>query len=265
PSAKSDELIELSKKAFVKLQTFHSTLGEDNPIFTNEEEVGSMKLFNDALGDEVDEELGFLEEIRSFKEKDPQKYRELAKLPSKLRVQRNDDPSLHDVTAVFIKNEEAKSFYKVSADAVDKINFLEMAKLLKADPKVKPITPLKKSHYDQVNLALEAYERELDELSLVTSVQKVTNATDKKAIRLLKEWRKKGFIDPDVAKHLIRLIELGRYQNLGKEIAKISQKGPNINHEVQELIERYSLDSDGVKAQAAIPRAPQIILSETYL
>ena len=45
PTAKVDDDIELKKKAIMKLQAFHTTLGEDSQIYSETEEVDNFGLF----------------------------------------------------------------------------------------------------------------------------------------------------------------------------------------------------------------------------
>ncbi|MFT5617626.1 MAG: hypothetical protein ACI85I_000851, partial [Arenicella sp.] len=44
PTAKSDNDIELNKKAYMKLQGFHTALGEDSQIYSTKEEFESFGL-----------------------------------------------------------------------------------------------------------------------------------------------------------------------------------------------------------------------------
>ena len=63
PTAQSESLIELSKKAFIKLQTFHHAVGEDSQIYSKNEKVGTVSLYEVEV-EKADKELKFLEEIR---------------------------------------------------------------------------------------------------------------------------------------------------------------------------------------------------------
>src|SRR5690606_12677860 len=45
PTSRTDNEIELNKKAFMKLQAFHSTLGEDSQIYSTREEFESFGMF----------------------------------------------------------------------------------------------------------------------------------------------------------------------------------------------------------------------------
>ena len=264
PSAKSDALIELSKKAFVKLQTFHSTFGEDNQIYSTEEEVGSVELFEETI-EEMDEELKYLEEIREYKKAYPKKFNALCNLPAKVRVQRKEKV-VHETTFVFIKNKQSKSYYFVNGSRCEAINFLEMAEHLTATPRTKAIMPIEEMHYEHVSKALEAYHSELHKLVTVAQTHKISNATDKKALRLLKEWRNKGYIEAEQYKYFKALLDAGRYQNLGKRLKKLEKSNAaKIAEEIALIVEEYSLDVDESAKRGKISFDAQIILSETFL
>ncbi len=263
PSAQSDALIELSKKAYVKLQTFHSTFGEDNQIYSKDEEVGSVTLFEDVVED-IDEELQFLEEIRDYKEANPKKFKELEKLPMKIRVQRKDD-IIQDASFVFIKNVEAKSYYYVDAGRCEPVSFIKMAKQLKVSPRLQGVMPLKPCHYEQVTRAVDHYDAQLAQIVQSVSRTKVDNATDKKALRLLKGWLDKGVINREMHAIFKKIFEDGRLLNLGKKIKVLAGKP---SHEVIAELERlqveYSLQEDQ-SSKTRIKREIEVILSETFI
>jgi len=263
PTAKSDALIELSKKAFVKLQTFHSTFGEDNPIYSTEEEVGSVKLFEDTI-DEVDEELKYLEEIREFKKAYPKKFEIIKNYSPKIRVQREKESK--NTSFVFIKNDNSKNYFVVNSQKCEAINFLQMAKFLKSSQKTKPILPINDIHYEQVKKAIDFYEDSLNKIIAATNKTKISNATDKKALRLLKTWRDKGYIEINKYKQFKELLDTGRYQNLSKEIKKLEKESvSNISNKIEELILKYNLDNTQNKDDKKISLNAKIILSETFV
>ena len=99
PTAQSESLIELSKKAFIKLQTFHHAVGEDSQIYSKNEKVGTVSLYEVEV-EKADEELKFLEEIRKYKEANPKTFKYLKELPKKVRVQR-DIKDLKETSLVF--------------------------------------------------------------------------------------------------------------------------------------------------------------------
>lgn len=263
PSAQSDALIELSKKAYVKLQTFHSTFGEDNQIYSKNEEVGTVTLFED-IAEDIDEELTFLEEIREFKKAKPKQFKILQKLPVKIRVQRKDDV-VRDATFVFIKNDQAKGYFFVNAEGCEPVSFVKMAKHLKVSPRIQGQLPLKEFHYEQVSQAVEHYDNELSKLIQVSAKTTVKNAIDKKALSLLKGWFNKGIIDKEIYAIFRKVLEDGKLLNLGKKL-KVFEKSSA--HEVVEALEKlqieYSLQVDDSSKQR-IKREIEVILSETFI
>jgi hypothetical protein len=72
--------IELEKKAIMKLQAFHSALGEDSEIYSPDEETQSFGLFDKDIDDDKDEKLSFLMELRKFKVESPELFRKITKL-----------------------------------------------------------------------------------------------------------------------------------------------------------------------------------------
>jgi superfamily II DNA/RNA helicase len=257
PSAKTDELIELSKKAFIKLQTFHSTLGEDNKIFSQQEEVESVGLFE--ISDEVDEELTYLEEIREFKKNNPKKFKEILNLPKKIRVQRKGD---FNKTFVFIKNEKAKSYYLVTENEIKTINFLEMAKHLKADKNEKSL-PITKSHYNAVKKALREYEKEFMETISENQRQKIIDKQDKNALQNLKVLRKREDITPEDYELFENSIKSGRYQNLSRDINKIIKGKVNIKEKLEKLKNEYNLQVENQEKEFIF--RPEVVLSESFM
>ncbi len=261
PSAKSDNLIELSKKAFVKLQTFHSTLGEDNPIYSLEEEVESVKLFDDSQKEDIDEELEYLEELRELKENAPGRFNKIKKLPKKIRVQRKKSK---EKTFVFIKTKVAKGFLEVEKSEAKNINFLTFAKNLKANLSEKPILPLKKRHFEDVNEAIKKYLKDLKDITIQKDRQKVDNKTDKKALRILKAFFNKHCIQKEEYDTLKELITKGRYQNLSKEITKLQNKNcTQVSKEIDKILDRFNLTTFENKEEFSIDI--DIILSESFV
>ncbi len=265
PTAQSENLIELSKKAYIKLQTFHHSLGEDSKIYTKDEEVESMTLFEDRAESQLDEELLYLEQIRSFREANPNTFNQITKMPKKMRVQR----AAKDEAAksyVFIKNSDSKNYYFVSGGRCAPANFVEMAKALEADRSEKAVLPIHSQHYDDVAMANKAFETEL--YSIISSGQniRVDNALDKKSMTLIKSWRDKEFISVDMYETLDKLIKEGRYLNLSKDIGKIQKtaKPYEIMPKVEELLNKYGLGENEENSDK-IDGKIDIILSESFV
>jgi len=265
PTAQSEALIELSKKAFIKLQTFHHTVGEDSQIYSKDEKVGTVSLYESEI-EKPDDELRFLEEIRNYNEAFPRKFELLKKLPKKVRVQRNQN-NLSETSFVFIKNYESKNYYKVDNENCEVISFVNMATILKTDKNEKAILPIKDYHYEHVQKAIEFYEKELNGIVKQVTTVKVKHKNDQEAIKLFKSWIDKGFIQKEVFDIFTKTIRDGKLQNLGKDIITISKKFKSfeITKEIKKLQEKYSLVHHETKQEKLIKTNIDIVLSETFV
>ncbi|MCK5111695.1 MAG: DEAD/DEAH box helicase family protein [Arcobacteraceae bacterium] len=266
PTAQSEKLIELSKKAFIKLQTFHHTVGEDSQIYSKDEKVGSVSLYEEDI-EKPDEELKFLEEIREYKKAYPTKFNSLVKLPKKVRVQR-DIKDEKDISYVFVKNDKSKNYYKVCDESCEAISFIKMAISLQTNSKEKAILPIKDYHYEHVLSAMEFYKNELLGIVTQTTNIKVTHKNDRQAIKLLISWKDKKIIEKDIFEIFKKSLEDGKIQNLSKEIIKISKK--DLSHmrkvdELKELQEEFSLVVPQLNDKKQNKSNIDIILSETFV
>ena len=89
PSDPGDAIISLKKNSLIKLQSFHSALGEDTKIYSHDELVHEFKLFNTDVRDETDRSLELLREVRTLHDSNPSLYRRIKKLPPKSRCGRD--------------------------------------------------------------------------------------------------------------------------------------------------------------------------------
>ena len=264
PTAQSESLIELSKKAFIKLQTFHHAVGEDSQIYSKDEKVGTVSLYETDI-EKPDEELKFLEEIRSFKEANPKKFKILDKLPKKVRVQR-ESLTIQETSFIFIKNYETKNYYKVNSEKCEAVNFIKMAQELKTDKKEVAIVPIQKYHYEHVKTAMDFYEKELTNIAIQTTNIRVEHKFDKQSIKLFKSWIDKKLIDRELFDIFTKTIKEGKLQNISKEIITLSKKFQNyeIEKEIRKLQTKYSLfETKEQKQKFKINM--DIILSETFV
>lgn len=262
PTAQSEALIELSKKAYIKLQTFHTTVGEDSQIYTKEEKVGSVSLFEEE-SQKIDEELKFLEEIRAYKDAYPNTFKKIKDMPKKIRVQRKT--SLKQTSFVFIKNDKSKNYYEVTQDKCKPINFIKMAQNLEAKKDEKAIMLYEDFHYEHINNAFRFYKNELINENQEKEKIKVEHKNDKSALKILRSWRDKHLIDISIFAIFTKAIENGKLQNLSKEIISLSKKA-NINEiskNIENLQNKYSLEDED-KDKKIINKI-DIILSETFI
>jgi len=253
PHFTSNDIIKLDEKAFRKLQSFHDVLGEDSAIYTNDESVNKNIEFKiDESESFVNLELEFLEEIIEFKSKYPKEFEVVKKLPNKIRVQRRKRDTQKSV--VFVKNESQRDFILVENSQREKIDFLQMAQILKVKRDIKAIYPMKEIHYQDVAIALEnSFKLESKKVKL--------NKNDRKAINHLKSLGKAELISKSVYDILEKAIKDGAFSTLSSDILKL--KEDNLK-EIDTLVQKCSslkvnVDKKSVKSNG------NIILSETLL
>ena len=114
PTAKVDNDIELKKKAIMKLQAFHTALGEDSQIYSETEEVDNFGLFERSSEEEErDERLALLMELRQFRQQNPEEFRRIKGLPLRARVGRADEKR-RGSTVAFIRSQRRDGFYRIT-------------------------------------------------------------------------------------------------------------------------------------------------------
>jgi len=215
PVAKSEEIIGLSHKAHTKLQSFHSTYGEDNKIYTAEENVETKELFEiiKLQKDEIDEELIFLQELRTYKDKNPKEYLMIQNLSEDIQMSIKDNCNAYG----YKKGDTTHKFYCID-DEVKEIDFLTFAsglKQLSTDSKIK-----------LDDKQIEMIQNDINRYYQVNTIEKIqmqhndtqNSANDGYAIRILKDYVRKGIINKDLFKSSKELISDGVYGKLSKEI-----------------------------------------------
>lgn len=162
PSPQGDGEINLSRIVLSKIQTFHSTFGEDNQIYSQKEVIDHNlgKLFNEAMREQQKDknmELPYYEELRTLYMKDRREYERIARLPLRRcrtgrAARRVDGVTLSEDTLVFLKTNFRKVFFLVSDEARE-LSVLDALKYFKAAPdelQVERIAP----HHEHVEKAL---------------------------------------------------------------------------------------------------------------
>ncbi len=224
PTSRTDKEIDLNKKAYMKLQAFHSALGEDSQIYATNEEFNSFGLFEKIPEEEKDERLEYLNFLRKFKDENPDEYHRIKnKIPTRARTGRKNK-SAKEQTITFIKNKKKDSFYLIYPDfSLEELTFVEAARLYKAEISEKAI-PLHHLHHDQINCALQSF----------ATIESITNLGDKanvklgpnesKAISFIENQLAQEFVnneDKDLINAAATAIRRGRFQKLPREINKL--------------------------------------------
>ncbi len=281
PTSKVNDEIELEKKAIMKLQSFHSALGEDSEIYSPEEETQSFGLFDKNIEEEKDEKLSFLMELRKIKEDNPELFRRIKNMPLRARVGRKERTK-RDTTICFIRNNRRDAFYWIHPNGeLEEMTFVEVAREFRADHPEKGIG-LHPQHHFHVNNALrDFYDKLQEEVSSGQVVDTTQGPNEKRALAYLDGFLSLSFIG-EIEKTKIKAakqaIKLGKFQKLQREInalkrsvKKTPMKSVELLDAVIKIIDKYPIEhSDNgdtrptVSVKSFEKFKPEIIISESF-
>lgn len=281
PTAKVNDDIELEKKAIMKLQAFHSALGEDSEIYSPDEETQSFGLFDQDVDEEKDERLAYLMELRKFKAESPELFRKIKNMPLRARVGR-DSKFLRGSSICFMRNERRDAFYLVRPDnSLDELTFIETAKEFNANLPEKAVA-LPDNHHEQIKVALKDFHEKIQtEMASAQVVDTTQGPNEKRALSYMD-----GFLDfpfaSDEEKKLIKAakqaVKLGKFQKLQRDVNKLkrnSKKAPlnatDLMDALIKIINNYPvLQNDDLDQRPAVTiksfekLKPEIIISESF-
>ena len=279
PSQQGNEQIRLYENALIKLQGFHSALGEDAQIYSREEIVKEFQLYNPKIKDRQDKQLELLREVRELYNTDRELYKKIKDLPIKSRTTRNANTRAKSKTTIaFIQSPLKTEYYKImNNNEVISIDFLDAAEILKAEKTETSadFSKISETHFLQVNSALKKFENESIVQQDSDSIS-VMQTNDKKVLEAQKFLRKyvSTTQDSDVKKYcntLVNLINRGTYSHLPKELINISRKYSTILNEKQYEIDKlisglyHNYNNDSDFSFDIDNTAPTIVLSETFI
>ena len=232
PSEMGDAIISLKKNSLIKLQSFHSALGEDTRIYSHDEIVHEFHLFNTDKHDDTDRMLELFREVRKLHDSNPILYRRIKQLPCKSRCVRNADtntlPQSPIYTITYLSSPRKKAFYLVGKHTRE-LSFLEAADIMRATPEEKaiPLDVCEKQHYEQVGEAMNQYTSQ-QQKSINENKPKIGSKDNdaKKAAAFLREVRP-SLPDDDTRKAvdiLKELVEQGKYNQLADNLNRLSRK-----------------------------------------
>lgn len=170
PSREGNREINLNQIAVSKIQTFHSTFGEDNQIYSQEEilDRNLSKLFDEGMKEQkkdFNKEIPFYEELRTLYQTNRREYNRIAKLSLRSRTGREsrtvEGVTLSGDTLVFLKTNFRKVFFLVSenAEEISVLDALNYFKATKDEPSVLRI----EGHHKHVEKALDKFRTIQDE------------------------------------------------------------------------------------------------------
>lgn len=170
PSREGNREINLNQIAVSKIQTFHSTFGEDNQIYSQEEilERNLSKLFDETINEQkkdFNKEIPFYEELRALYHTNRREYNRIAKISLRSRTGRGsrvvEGVTLSGDTLVFLKTNFRKVFFLVSENAAA-ISVLDALNYFKATKEEQPVQRID-NHHKHVEMALKKFRSMQDE------------------------------------------------------------------------------------------------------
>lgn len=154
PTTQSDEHLGLETNITNKIQMFHDILGEDAKYLSDGEEIGSQQLF-DTLnrksaytgeGEEGDSELKYLDMMRKLRDKQPELFERIKRLPKKARSGCAVDGLDVDQLVTFFRVGPLKKFYLNRAGESNEITFFDAVALMECEPDT-PRHPIPSDYY----------------------------------------------------------------------------------------------------------------------
>ncbi len=171
PSDEGDDAIKLKEAAEAKIEAFIEMLGADARLLTDGEEIKSHEIFGrlnskkTLTGEDENEEseLEFLSEIREVRDKHPDLFERIKRLPKKARSTRksNDVFTVPDLPALltYFRQGRLDKFF-VTAEkqkGAGEIDFMAAAKILRPEDKKEKRLAVSPEFYDFLNRNKQAF------------------------------------------------------------------------------------------------------------
>lgn len=280
PTAKVDDDIELKKKAIMKLQAFHTALGEDSQIYSETEEVDNFGLFERSPEEEErDQRLALLMELRQFRQQNPEEFRRIKGLPLRARVGRAHEPRAGS-TVAFIRSQRRDAFYRAKPDgSIEEIALLEVADEFRAPDSKEKAIPLHGAHHDHINSTLTKFKASvIAEALQAETVDATQGPNEQRALRYLDGFSNLPFVNEeerDLIQSAKLAIRRARFQNLQRQINQLQRSTKTVKltpaalaDKLIQILRTYPLQqaSEAPVSAAARPldTTPDIILSESF-
>lgn len=289
PSREGNREINLNQIALSKIQTFHSTFGEDNQIYSQQEILDRdlTKLFDEGRKkqkEEANQELPFYEELRTLYKTNHREYNRIEKLSLRSRTGREkrtvEGVTLSGDTLVFLKTNYRKVFFLVSETAKE-LSVLDALKYFKVSKEEQPVERIEQ-HHKHINMALQKFRAMRDEEMQAQETSQDTQATlgaqVSTAVSLLNNFIRE-IDDNELYLKVVQLKTLAergvityipkRLQRIQKDLRRTSGKS-RMTHdealaEIIEMAKKYSAYYMAQESQLNEQESnAEIILSESF-
>ena len=261
PSEQGDDRINLRQKSLAKLQSSHSTFGEDNKIYTLDEIIDQFRMFEEKEEDK-DIRTEYLEWLRKFKEQNEEHFTAIKKMPLKIRCIR--DGSGNEQSIAFVKNGDYKNIYLHTQNKSYPLPFEKAVKVFEAKKTEEGILPIPEIHYKQINHILNQFEKDITTPEMVGGKDDTSDVRTQTSVVRLSNWLADTLSTEEskqAAINLLPLLKNGTYANLTNEVYKLRNE-PNANKLELELIalsKKYTSKIKRTVKKDATPLEPKIM------
>lgn len=268
PSEHGDNRINLRQKSLVKLQSSHSTFGEDNKIYTLDEIVDQFRMFEEKEEDK-DLRTEYLEWLRKYREQNEEHFNAIRKMPLKVRCIRKATEK--DSSIAFVKNGDHKNIYLQSEGKSFSIPFEKAVKIFEAPKSEEGILPVPDLHYKHINNILEQFERDIAAPETIGGNEDKLDVRSNKALNDLNNWLANQILSSpeaiEAGTNLLPLLKHGTYANLTNEVYKLrNETNPmKLEMELIKLSRKYTSKIKREVKKDLEPLRPKIIISETFV
>lgn len=268
PSEQGDNRINLRQKSLVKLQSSHSTFGEDNKIYTLDEIVDQFRMFEEKEEDK-DLRTEYLEWLRKYREQNEEHFNAIRKMPLKVRCIRKATEK--ESSIAFVKNGDHKNIYLHSEGKSFSIPFEKAVKIFEAPKSEEGILPVPDLHYKHINNILEQFERDITTPEMIGGNEDKLDVRSNKALNDLNNWLANQILSSpeaiEAGTNLLPLLKNGTYTNLTNEVYKLrNETNPmKLEMELIKLSRKYTSKIKRETKKDLEPLQPKIIISETFV
>jgi len=165
PTKQSNDQIKLREAAEAKINAFISMLGSDARLLTEGEPIEQHELFNrltsknTIIGEDESEEseLKYLQVIRTIRDKDPETFEKIKRLPKKARTSRINKDKAQSLISYFRRGKLDKFFITNKKDKTQELDFISAAKIFESENNITRYKIDHKVFYELLNQNKQAF------------------------------------------------------------------------------------------------------------
>jgi len=269
PVEKTESEIGLEAAAVAKLQAFHEALGEDAKYLTEEEETSPRGLF-DKINAPLEEEddtslLYYIKELQRIKEKQPELFEKIKRLPKKARSSRYWNKNF--LVTLLKKGNAKKIFICYEGKKAQEIDFLQAVELLKVEKDEKRAPLNRELFYHLLSENIRAFEEELSQPHM-----KAHGGAKSYETRLAKELGAlKKLVPKEERKIVNRFLDLIRESGLPQSTArkvfnalKEKEAGEKVKI-LEDFLKEYAENMNNELSRDSERQGLEVILSQMFL